>query len=295
MWPQIIGHKRQLDQLQRTIRTKQLPNAYLFSGLKGIGKSLIAKTFAKSLFCENTPDVCDTCGPCIKIQNRTHPDVFFIEPLKDRILIDQVRELQQNLQFHPLEGLFKIIIVDDAENMTEAAANSLLKILEEPPSHTHFVLISAQARRLLPTIRSRCRQVGFSPLLVSEVQNVLVSTGLKQDQAQKLAHISQGSIGAVAAADEEFMAEVLERFQSIVNKANAADIIALAEIWAKEKQRTGLILDLLASYFRDALQSNPDQRLENNFFKVVKTKEIMLNTTANKQLLFEELLFNLTS
>ncbi|MFH1874405.1 MAG: DNA polymerase III subunit delta' [Pseudomonadota bacterium] len=303
MWTQIIGHKSQLSQLQKTILNQQIPNAYLFSGLKGIGKSLVAKVFAKSLFCESSPEVCDICGPCSKIENRTHPDVFFIEPLKDRILIEQVRQLRQDLQFHPLEGSFKIIIINDVETMTESAANALLKILEEPPPQTHFILVTAQAQRLLPTIRSRCRQLVFSPLPEAEVLSYLISKGgSAKEHTERLARLSQGSIGAIAQLDEKFMAEVLERFQIIVNKANAADIIALAEIWDNEKDRTDLIFDLLAHFYRDSLCGCHDFRqnssyalMEKDFFKVVKTKEIMLSTTANKQLLFEELLFNLTS
>ena len=314
MWSTILGHQRQITQLKKVAQRQDLPNAYLFSGLKGIGKSLVARVFAQSLFCVESPAVCNQCISCSKIKNRQHPDVFFVEPKTERILIDQIRELQQALQFHSLEGPLKLAIINDAEAMTDSAANSLLKILEEPPSKTHFILITAFPHRILPTIRSRCQKIVFSPLGYSEVAQYLIKeVEMDEKTARQVANISQGSIGSVEALDSEFMEEVLGRFGNLVGRANTADIMATAEKWSHEDDRVHLILDLLANFYRDALYqqltgeesfASPveklvsirnSRRLANDFLAIMRARDALLTTTLNKQLLFEQLLFTLTS
>lgn len=312
MWSTILGHKRQIDQLKRALSGDCLPNAYLFSGLSGIGKRLVADVFASAVFCADSHKACGKCTPCIKIKNRSHPDAFFIEPKTEKILIDQVRELQQNLQYHPLESDAKLAIIDDADLMTEAAANSLLKILEEPPKVTHFILISAFPHRLLPTIRSRCQKIIFSPLAESDVVAYLMDKrGFDEKNAKKIARISQGSIGAVALLDPEFIEEVLGRLKTLLKSANSSDIIATAETWSKEGEKATLIVDLIVSFYRDALyrrstnsdlmhaewigvlENKPTGKLEDNLRAVAGVRDALL-TAANKQLLFEQLLFTLT-
>jgi len=299
MWSTILGHQRQLEQLKKALETERLPNAYLFSGLSGIGKRLVADVFVSAMFCEKSPGACGTCIPCSKIKNRSHPDVFFIEPVTEKILIEQVRELKQDLQYHPLEGERKVALIDDADQMTEAAENSLLKILEEPPQRTHFILISAYPHRLLPTIRSRCQQIVFSPLPEDNVVHYLSKQkGFDEKYARQIAKISQGSIGAVVELDPEFMEEVLGRLKNLLRSANAADIIATAEMWSKEGERTTLITDLLVSFYRDLLcegdGDRPVIKLERDI-KAIASARGALATAANKQLLFEQLLFTLTS
>jgi DNA polymerase-3 subunit delta' len=320
MWSHIYGHRRQIDQLKKALTTGKIPNAYLFCGLKGIGKGTTALAFAQALFCGKSPEACGVCVSCVKIKNRQHPDVFFVEAKTSKILIEQIRQLKQDLQFHPLEGSYKLAIIDDAETMTESAANSLLKMLEEPPPRTFFILISSLPHRLLPTIRSRCRQIVFPPLTKEEVKSYLqkqLETGEKN--SDRLAAISQGSIGSVSALDEKFMEDVLDRFRSIMGNANAADIISLASVWSEEEDRVLLILDLLAGFYRDILcdriagpgtrnagasgisgiapsnlKKRPVARLEADFLSIMKARDVLAGTAANKQLLFEQLLFTLT-
>lgn len=323
MWNKILGHKKQIEQLKRTIKSKHLPSALLFSGIFGIGKSLIAVTFAKALFCKDSPEVCDKCIHCLKVNNRSHPDFFFIEPANEKILIDQVRSLQQDLQFHPLEGSCKVAIINDAESMTESAANSLLKILEEPPPNTYFILVSGFIDSLLPTIRSRCQKIFFSPLSQDEIMEYLIGrSGLEKGEASRLASLSQGRLGSIL-LDAPFVEEVLTKFKSVFKRSNAADLLALAESWSKE-EKSSSIFDLLAGFYRDllffssefgkdgskngiffskngidefknVLGRRPVSRLERDFFSIINTGELLLNTTANKQLLFENLLFTLTN
>jgi len=324
MWSTILGHQKPIEQLRKALATRRLPNAYLFSGLSGIGKKLVATTFVSALFCPKSPDVCGSCISCSKIRNRSHPDVFFIEPKTEKILIEQVRDLKQNLQFHPLEGAIKIAVIDDADAMTEAAANSLLKILEEPPQSTHFILITAFTHRILPTIRSRCQKIVFAPLPEEDVTQYLIGQrGFDQRQALRIAQISQGSIGSVAELDPEFIDDVMSRFTRLLGNANAADIIAVSEAWAQEGDRVPLVFDLLMCFYRDLLcyrstgirvgflsAAEPSlqgdgsaimgtgrvsiKKLENAITSIARARDALF-TTANKQLLFEQLLFTLTS
>ncbi len=323
MWSEIVGHKKQIEELKRTIVSHRIPNAFLFSGFKGIGKYLTACTFVQAVYCRESPDVCGVCISCAKIKKKQHPDVFFVEAKTNKILIEQIRQLNQNLQFHPLEGLYKAAIIDDADEMTDAAANSLLKLLEEPPPRTFFILVSSFPHSLLPTIRSRCRHLAFSPLTKEEVMCYLKrKIGIGEENAKAMAALSQGSIGSIAMLDDKFMEDVLTRFKSIVTNANTADIISLASLWSQDEERFLLILDLLAVFYRniifhirnfahkgeekeiilnmgrtalERLKGKSIEQLEDDFVLIMKTRDIMAKTTANKQLMFEQLLFTLTA
>lgn len=315
MWSTIVGHKRQTAQLRKALETKRLAHAYLFSGLSGTGKKLVAETFVSAIFCAKGPDPCGTCVSCAKIKNRSHPDVFFVEPRTEKILIEQLRELQHDLQFHPLEGDAKVALIDDADVMTEAAANSLLKILEEPPERTHFILITAFPHRLLPTIRSRCQQIVFSPLAGDDVANYLVERkGLDEKEAGRIARISQGSIGSVAGMEPELIEGVMERLKTLFGRVNSADIISTAEGWSKDAERSHLILDLMVSFYRDILyfrstgsddgmihreltailKGRPTPKIDADL-RAIAAARSAITTSANKQLLFEQLLFTLVS
>ncbi len=309
MWSDIFGHKRQIEEMRRALETGRLHNAYLFSGLAGIGKRRVAEAFVSALFCVRSPDACGTCAQCAKIKNRSHPDAFFIEPKTEKILIEQVRELQQELKFHPLEGTSKVVLMDDADMLT--AANSLLKVLEEPPQRTHFILVTAFPHKLLPTIRSRCQKMVFSPLTASDVSGYLVAEkGMDGKEAGRLAGLSEGSIGSISELEGEFVDMVIERLNTLLAGANASDIIALAETWAKENEQPHLIIDLIMRFYRDAmygrstgagssqggaafLERRSISKLERDLRSISGVRDA-LATTANKQLLFEQLLFTLT-
>ncbi len=301
MWQKIIGHTRQIEELKRSLTEGRLPNAWLFSGMRGLGKRLVAQTLASALICRAKNSPCGGCTACLKISSNSHPDFFMIEPEKDRVLIDQIRDLTQKVQFHPLEADVKIAIVDDADAMTDAAANSLLKVLEEPPPNTHFILISAAAHRILPTIRSRSRRITFSPLIDDEIAGYLTKTlGWDESQAARAARMAQGSLGIAISLTPEIVNVVLERFESITKRGAAADIITTSEEWASDATQIPIILDVLQGFFRDRLRdsvkSGSDsatlRRQLEGLGKIATTRDIS-ETAANKQLMFEELLFSL--
>lgn len=334
MWSKIVGHSRQIDELKRAISSVRIPNAYLFTGPGGIGKRMVANSVAAALVCQGSSgNPCGACAACHKVSSNSHPDVFVVEPesaqgekttktdggravkRSDAIKIEQIRELQSSLQFHPLEAKSKIAIIDDADRMTEASANSLLKILEEPPPETHFIIISTAPHLILPTIRSRARHVAFSPLKDAEVLKILAAAGTVGKTAQRIVKLSGGSPGRALSIDPEFAAAVISRLDALLMGATSADVIETAEGWShSEPQQIHLIFELLSSWYRDCVRYSATgdlaplihdesaayaqrvsySKLERGTFEVETARRAM-DTTANKQLLFEGLLFTLAA
>lgn len=337
MWSKIIGHNAQIEQLRKALAGARLPNAYLFYGPRGVGKRKTADTLAAALACNDAPssewNPCGLCAACKKAAAESHPDVFIVEPEtqqknppddvkngkrapSENLKIEQIRELQSKLQFHPLEAKSKIAIVDEADRMTEATANSMLKILEEPPPATHFVLISTKPRTLLPTIRSRCISLGFGPVPDDLIaKKVIEVKGAPGPDAARIAKISGGSPGLALSIEPEFVVSVLGRFAALQKKGSSADVIETAEGWShEESERAKLVLDILASWYRDIIRFqvtgyekdliHPEaahgsscitqKRAWDALFQVSEARRAM-DTTANKQLMFENLLFTLTS
>src|SRR3989338_2775488 len=251
----IIGHEAQLGQLRQAGKSGQLANSYLFSGPDGIGKKLVAIEFIKGLFCTApSPAPCGTCIPCLKIEHNTHPDVIMVSVEEDKkdISIEQMRKVQSSIQMHPLEGRYKIVIIDNAEKMNASAANSMLKALEEPPAVTHFFLVTSRPHMLLPTILSRCHKISFSPpQAMSIVPYIQKTAGIDEKMAELLANVSGGSIGLALSLSTDLLNEALEAVQKIWNRTGPSELIAIAERWGKSDVDHGTILAFLISIYRD--------------------------------------------
>ena len=158
MQNEIIGHDNIVSQLQNAVKSERIAGAYLFSGIKGVGKETVAMYFARLILCESDDNdslPCGSCKGCRKFANDNHPDLRIIRPDGAQIKIDQIRELQQKIHYPPIEGVRKIYILVNTECMNNYAANSLLKTLEEPPSVSTIILLTENIESILPTIRSR--------------------------------------------------------------------------------------------------------------------------------------------
>ncbi len=192
----IIGQKRALDILKGFIVKGRIPHALLFAGDEGIGKRLTALNFAKAVNCagpeiddlfavpgaesNDTPDAgstdaCDKCASCSKTEKGNHPDVFIIESEGDggQITVSAIRSLEESLSYKPYEGNWKIAIIDNADRMNPSAANAFLRTLEEPNSQCLLILVSSRPDMLLPTLRSRCQRINFSPLPIDTMSRML--------------------------------------------------------------------------------------------------------------------------
>jgi DNA polymerase-3 subunit delta' len=219
----IAGHRRVLLLLARAIAHDTLPPVLLLAGPEGVGKRLAAQAAAEVLNCmaprtaastdsaagdplEFAIDACGVCDACRRIARGIHPDVIVIEPGESgAIKIEQIRDCVDAAAYRPFEGRRRVVIVDDADAMMPPAQSALLKTLEEPPSATVFLLVSAMPDTLLPTVRSRCPRLRFAQLAASDVAHVLVRDhGYTAADAQAAAADADGSVGlalTVASAD----------------------------------------------------------------------------------------------
>jgi len=275
MWD-IIGHEWAVRVLQRVVRDGRPAHAYLFLGPPSVGKATVAQTFARALLCTAKPKderPCGLCRPCTLVQAGQHPDVHIIEPerssgdRKDKrdISIEQVRSFQHQASLRPYEGAYTIGLILDAQQMSDAAANALLKTLEEPPPHVVVMLTAPTAETLLPTIVSRCQVFALRPLPVHQVEEALrVHWNVEPSTAHILAHISQGRLGwAVSAIHETTLQgsrrRALDDLIRLV-QAGRSERLAVAEGLSAQfvrdlegRQAVITTLELWAGWWRDVL------------------------------------------
>ncbi len=202
----IVGQPSVTKHLQNLLLLNRLPHAMLFHGPNGVGKKLTAVELAKTLNCISpimSPkmDCCDNCITCNQISKNIYPDVTIITKLNDKehLVIDQIRELEREAQFKPLSSTaYKIYIMDQAELLTDDAANSLLKTLEEPPPRVVLILLCHNKDVLPKTIISRCQHFRFKTLSPSELKNVCVSSNeLKSANPDLYLPYSEGKPGQI--------------------------------------------------------------------------------------------------
>lgn len=201
MWDEVLGHQQNKEFLQKLLKPGSRPHALLFYGMGGIGKKMLALHFAKTFLCKSAgKKPCGICESCrlMDIENNSfaHPDFYLLtaeEAGKD-IKIEQVKEMAKQAAFAPVLSEHKVCIIDDAGQMTAEAANSLLKLLEEPPPGWMFILITQQAERLLPTVLSRVVRLRFESPASSAVRQILKAKGITQN-TQVLAVLAGGSPG----------------------------------------------------------------------------------------------------
>lgn len=201
MWDAVLGHQQNKEFLQKLLLPGSRPHALLFYGMGGIGKKMLAIHFAKTFLCTAAGmRPCGICESCrlMDIENRSfaHPDFYLLtaeEAGKD-IKIEQVKEMAKQAAFAPVLSKHKVCIIDDAGQMTAEAANSLLKLLEEPPPGWLFILITQQPERLLPTVLSRVVRLRFDAPDTKAVQQILNAHGVTRN-TKVLAALAGGSPG----------------------------------------------------------------------------------------------------
>lgn len=252
----IIGHERQKDFLRRTLAHRRLAHAYLFEGPDGVGKRLTALALARAVFCE-TGDGCGRCTPCRKVDHNNHPDLQIVEPDGQQIKIEQIRELQKSLSYRPVEAARRICLIDQADRMNPAAANSLLKTLEEPSAETLIILLSARPEALLTTVLSRCQRLPFSRLPQRCIETTLSEQrGYAGREAHIIAALADGSFQSALDRDPAFFLEqridILKRVTAL-SAASTLPLLELAKELAAEKESIPQTLELLQAFYRDLL------------------------------------------
>jgi len=286
----IIGHTGQIDLLRRALASDRLGHAYLFYGPEGVGKKLVALSIARALFCSEGG--CGVCSVCRKVDHHNHPDLHLLEPDGANIKIDQIRELQRELALHPLEAERKIALLDRADTLNLAAANSFLKTLEEPPGSALIILLSAHPERLLPTIRSRCQPLPFRKLSRDDIETALHRRlGLNEVECHVLAALSEGSFHK-AFGDERslYLEERVTIIKAIANLSTLAigPMLDLAEKLSKEKENLPQLLEIVLAFYRDLfliLHGRPESEIVN--IDLMELLETMAHRTGVKTVLYQ--------
>lgn len=197
-WP-ILGHSQIKKYLQACLLSKTISHAYLFYGPAHVGKLLTASQLTASLLCTAADGErpCQHCASCEALAKNAHADVAIIkkETGKDHITINQIRELQHKLSLRSFLMNYKIAIIDEAETMTEEAANALLKTLEEPTPQTIFMLVSEKKEALPTTIVSRCQGLQFNLVSAEQIEDWLKERYPEKDTIKLIAHLAGGKPG----------------------------------------------------------------------------------------------------
>jgi len=250
---QIIGQDRTITVLRRMLQSGKIPHALLFGGSAGIGKHTTARALAQALNCpQKTDDFCGQCSSCRKIANGTHPDSIDIAPEKNIIKIDQIRALQQNILFAPVEATWRVVLIDQAECMNKETANCLLKTLEEPPASTIVLLIAHSPSRLLPTVLSRCQKIRFAPLPPRELQTLLEHEGVPSDRAVRVVAHAHGSMHrARQLLDDSLLADLEHLATMLCFPHTVEQRLELAATLSKSPERLPALLTLLLEWLRD--------------------------------------------
>jgi len=196
MW-QLIGQDKILSLLDYSLKTNTLAHAYLIIGPRHVGKRTLAINLAQALNCDSPEPPCGQCRSCQRILEGKHADVVPIGlDSRTEIGIDDIRGLQRLANLPPYEGKCKVFIIDGAEYLSTEAANSLLKILEEPPQKVVWLLLSAEENRLLPTIISRCQRLELKPMPSERVQETLINSyNVAANKAKLLSQLCHGCFG----------------------------------------------------------------------------------------------------
>lgn len=255
----IRGHERILRIVARILKTGRISHAYLFSGLGGIGKRLVAIAFSKTLLCSSAGlESCGKCSACAQVDQGNHPDLFLVEPEKDIITIDAIRNMKRGLSRTSFAGGYKLCVIDDAEKMNISAQNGLLKTLEEPTPDTVIILVTAQPYLLLPTILSRCQHLQFQPLTpAAAAALVREKHAVDERTASLMVTLTGGSPGKALELETDFLRELIEswvdRLSTPSSRGKDPDLFALGEAFSRHKERLQIRLNFLRLWFRDMI------------------------------------------
>ena len=239
-WENILGQREPKRRLRRLLETDRLPHALLFSGPEGVGKRRTAEALAATLLCSSPAagQPCGTCESCQAFSRGIHPDFFFVVPEAvgkgaRSIRIEAMRALGSALARPPELAPRQVALIDDAQRMNEAAANSFLKTLEEPTGDVVFLLVTGMRAALLDTIVSRCLEIPFGPLALPELSEVLHRHGVEAEEAAALAALADGSAGRALALHAE---GALRRREEAVSLLARLPQIPPLSLWAEGKK-----------------------------------------------------------
>jgi DNA polymerase-3 subunit gamma/tau len=278
---EVIGQEHVTKTLQNQIMRQRAAHAYLFVGPRGIGKTTIARIFAKALICRKSPSMepCCECDNCKAVQEASCLDVIEIDGASNNS-VDNVRNLRDEVYYTPASGKFKIYIVDEVHMLTAGAWNAFLKTVEEPPAHVKFIFATTEAHRVIPTIVSRCQRFDLR-----RIPTAMISKSLAKIAEQEKVRISPDALSAIARAadggmrDAESLLDQMIAFRSSENEEiGESDIVAVFGLAAKDE-----LEGLVAALF------------DNDAQNMVNTLNTIALSGKNLEKLYHDLLSTLRS
>jgi len=317
---EVYGQEETVKVLKNSITLNRISHAYLFCGPRGTGKTSIARILAKALNCEKGPTAnpCQACHMCESITKGTNFDVIEIDAASNRG-IDSIRELRERVKLSPIQARYKVYIIDEVHMLTGEAFNALLKTIEEPPSHTVFIMATTEAHKLPQTIISRCQRFDFKripqKLIVEKIKTELENEGLPIEEKAliRIAEISEGSLRDAESLLEQLLSycdgEIKEEdVLNIVGRVSTDKIYQMFEVFLETdfNELLNFLNDILISgvditeftkevivYTRDLFILKKSDKLS-NLLKVIpmEDQEIYI-TQAN--LVNENFLINMIS
>ena len=292
----IIGNNSVKKILTKSLINNTIVHSYMFSGNKGIGKSLFAQDFAKKILCENKTNgiECNECKSCIEFNSDNNPDYIYIKPDGKNIKIDQIREMQKKVIEKPIISNKKVYIIDDADTMTKEAQNCLLKTLEEPPEYIVIILIVNNENQMLTTIKSRCMKIQFEKIEDDEIKKYLNKYCGINDINFNVLKMCDGSIGKCFQIKDRIQDYL--NIEDIFNNINNSiiEVVKISEILYKNKDYIDEYLDYINVILYNKICNNVSERYRYiNCVKIVEnTKQRLLNN-CNYDMCIDYLLFNM--
>ncbi|WP_297574959.1 DNA polymerase III subunit gamma/tau [uncultured Campylobacter sp.] len=316
---ELIGQDVIAKSLSHSLDTKRVANAYLFSGLRGSGKTSSARIFAKALICENGPTSkpCQVCQNCIMANENRHMDIVEIDGASHR-KIDDIRELIENVKYAPTMARYKVFIVDEVHMLTKEAFNAFLKTLEEPPSYVKFILATTDPLKLPATILSRTQHFRFLPIsksaIVGQLEFILKNENIpyEKEALEILSRSGSGSLRdtitlldqAIVYAEGKITAKNVAAMLGLLDPKKIEEILdviilkdknrAIELIKELENQDADSIIDEISSYLKEAfLNKNPKFSLlmYERFFRILSEAKSLLSLNSDGSFVLSILFF----
>lgn len=286
---EVVGQQPIIQTLKNAIVQNRIAHAYLFCGPRGTGKTSIAKIFAKMLNCEDeTNKPCGKCINCKMVQNGSHPDIIEIDAASNNG-VDEVRNLIDKVKYAPMQGKYKVYIIDEVHMMTTGAFNALLKTIEEPPAHVVFILATTEPNKVIPTIISRCQRFDFNKVSQKDIEKRL-SIVCKEEKIEidpeaisLIAQLADGGMRDSLSILDQCIAYcssniTVDNVREIYGVLTTSDIGKLFEhLYAHE-------VDALIQQIQECSDKGMDlKRLTSDFITLLK-ESIILDYSSNSQL-----------